>query len=435
MKSNSFGKYFGITTFGESHGKAIGVVLEDVKPNIDFPYNELKEALEKRKPGKTDFTSKRNEKDNFEVISGVFNGKTTGMPICILFYNKDAKSLDYENIKNIFRPSHADFTFYHKFKIYDYRGGGRASGRETIARVAAGELVNDILGNIKIFAYPVKIGKIEAKEIDFSFKNSLTWYDKTTYEDLQKYLKEIKEKKDSIGGIVEVTIKNVPVGLGDPVFEKLDANLSKAILSIGAVKGIEFGKGFMLADMKGSAANDQIRENGFLSNNAGGILGGISTGEDIVFRFVVKPTSSIGLKQKTVDTHGKNTQITITGRHDTSIVFRIMPVAVAMTKLVLADAISYQKLISGDKKSLTDYREAFEKIDEDILIGLSRRMLLSKEIAKFKKEKKIPIEDKERERQVISNLIKKSKVWGIDEEIVKEIWKILFEESKKLQKQ
>ena len=435
MKANSFGKYFGITTFGESHGKAIGVVLEDVLPNIDFPYEDIKKALAERKPAQNEFSTKRKEKDDFEVISGVFNGKTTGMPICILFYNKDAKSRDYDAIKDIFRPSHADYTFYHKFKIYDHRGGGRASGRETIARVAAGEMVNNLLGNIKIFAYPIKIGEIEAKSIDLNFKNELTWYDKATYDELKAYLKEIKAKKDSVGGMVEVIIKNVPIGLGDPVFEKLDANLAKAILSIGAVKGIEFGKGFMLANLTGSKANDEISSNGFLSNNAGGILGGISTGQDIVFRFAVKSTSSIGIKQKTIDKFGNDVSIEIKGRHDVCIVFRIIPVAKAMIKLVLADAIAHQKLITGKDKKLSDFREAFEKIDEDILIAIARRMMLSKEIGKYKAENKIPVEDIGREDKVLQMLEEKSKEWGVNFEFVKKIWEILFEESKKVQNQ
>ncbi len=433
MKSNSFGKYFGITTFGESHGKAIGVVLEDVKPGMEFPYEKIKKALSERRP-KNKFSTKRIEKDEFEVISGVFEGKTTGMPICILIYNKNQHSLDYEAIKDVFRPSHADYTFYHKFKIYDYRGGGRASGRETVARVAAGAVTDNIIGNIKIYAYPIQIGKIKASHIDLSFVNELNWHDKNNYEQLKKYLEDIKKSADSVGGIVEVTIKNVPVGLGDPVFEKLDANIAKAILSIGAVKGIEFGAGFHLASLTGYKANDQIDKSGFLSNNAGGILGGISTGQDIVFRFVVKPTSSIGKEQKTIDISGNETTINIQGRHDTCIVFRIIPVAVAMIKLVLADAISYQKLLTAENRTLSDFREAFEKIDEDILIAIGRRMMLSQKIGKYKRQNNLSVEDLKREKEVLANLEKKAKIWGIYEESVKKIWKILMEESKKKQK-
>ena len=433
MNASSFGKYFGITTFGESHGKVIGVVLDDVKPGVEFPYDDIKKALEKRRPGKGRFSSSRNEKDNFEVLSGVFNGKTTGMPICIIVYNKDYNSADYDNIKDIFRPSHADYTFYHKFKIYDYRGGGRASGRETVARVIAGEFANELLGDIKIYAYPIKIGEIAAKSVDLSFENELNWHDRQTYPKLQDYLKKIKDNKDSVGGMLEVTIKNMPIGIGDPVFEKLDANIAKAVLSIGAVKGIEFGKGFVLSSMLGSNANDQMNKNGFLSNNAGGILGGISTGEDIVFRVAVKPTSSIGIPQRTIDKKGEDKIIRIEGRHDTCIVFRIIPVAVAMIKLVLADAISYQKLLSGENRTLSDYREAFEKIDEDILLAIYRRMMLSKEIGKYKKNHNIPVEDKKREKSVIEVLKKKAIAWDLSSEIVEKIWKILFEESKKNQ--
>ena len=434
MKANSFGKYFGIATFGESHGKAIGVLLQDVLPGIKFPYEEIKIAFSRRKTSSNPYSSQRKEADNFEVLSGVLNGVTTGMPICIIIYNKDHNSNDYENVKNIFRPSHADFSYYKKFKIYDYRGGGRASGRETIARVVAGELVDKLLEDIKIYAYPIKIGEIEAKEINLDFKNELNWYDKKTYPTLIKYLDNIKGEKDSVGGIVEVVIKNIPAGLGDPVFEKLDANLAKAVLSIGAIKGIEFGKGFELANMQGSGANDQINNSGFLSNNAGGIVGGISTGQDIVLRFVIKPTSSIGKQQKTVDIQNNEKVIKIKGRHDICIVPRILQVAVSMIKLTLADAISYQKLLSSQERKLNDYREAFDKIDEDILIAIGRRNLLARDIGLLKKRENLEIFDIKREEKVIVELVEKGKEWGLKAETIMRVWKTLLNESKDIQK-
>lgn len=433
MKSNSFGRYCGITTFGESHGPAIGVVIEDVKPGIEFSLEEIQKALDSRKPGKKQFTSARKEKDKIAILSGVFEGKTTGMPICLVVYNQDIRSEDYEHLKNLFRPGHADYTYFRKFKIYDYRGGGRASGRETISRVAASALVNNLLKNIKIDCYPIQIGKFIVKKYDLNFQNDLYWHDKSNFKELQNYLDSIQKKGDSVGGIVEVKIENLLAGLGDPVFEKLDANIAKAILSIGSVKGIEFGNGFNLANLKGSETNDQINKNGFLSNHSGGILGGISTGQNLIFRFVVKPTSSINIPQRTITKNGKEVSFKSQGRHDTCIIPRIIPVAKAMIKLVIADAISYQKLINDNKLDLNDYREAIDKIDEDILIALFRRKEISELIGKFKKEKNIEIEDSERENELLNNIKEKAETWELDEDFVENIWKIIIAESKKNQ--
>ena len=433
MRSNSYDNYYGITTFGESHGKAVGIVIEDVKPGIEFPFEKIQNALNKRKPGSGKFSSLRNEKDVLQVLSGVFEGKTTGMPICLLVYNKDAREQDYDHLKNLFRPGHADFSYFKKFKIYDHRGGGRASGRETISRVAASGLVENLLTDININIYPIKIGKFEASEIDSSFQNELSWYDKTNYENLIEYLNNIKNEGNSIGGIVEVKITNIPAGLGDPVFEKLDANLAKAILSIGAVKGIEFGDGFELAELQGDEANDQMNRDGFITNYNGGILGGISTGNELAFRFVVKPTPSINITQKTVTKDNEEVEFKSHGRHDTCIIPRIIPVAKAMIKLVLADAMSHQKLISNEKLHLTDYREAIDKIDEDILIALGRRQKISELIGKFKQENNLQIENKEREEELFVKLKQKAKLWNLDKELVNKIWKLLIIESKNKQ--
>ncbi|MHA1795864.1 MAG: chorismate synthase [Promethearchaeota archaeon] len=433
MKSNSYEKYYGITTFGESHGKAIGVVIEDVKPGIEFPFEKIRNALNKRKPGTGTFSSTRKEKDELQVLSGVFEGKTTGMPICLLVYNKDARNKDYEHLKDLFRPGHADFSYFKKFKIYDHRGGGRASGRETISRVAASGLVEDILKDIKINIYPIKIGKFETSQTDLFFQNELSWHDRTNYENLIEYLNNIKNKGNSIGGIVEVKITNIPVGLGDPVFEKLDANLAKAILSVGAVKGIEFGDGFKLAALKGNEANDQMNKNGFITNHNGGILGGISTGDEVIFRFVVKPTPSINIIQKTITKDNKEVEFKSYGRHDTCIIPRIIPVAEAMIKLVLADTLSFQKLISNDKLELADYREAIDKIDEDILIALGRRQKISELIGIFKQENNLQIKNKEREEELLNTLKQKAEIWNIEESLVTDIWDIIISESKKRQ--
>ena len=433
MKSNSYGKYYGITTFGESHGKAIGVVIEDVKPGIEFSLDKIQNALDKRKPGTGTFSSSRKEKDEIQVLSGVFEGKTTGMPICLIVYNKDAREQDYEHLKDLFRPGHADFSYFKKFKIYDHRGSGRASGRETISRVAASGLVENLLTGININIYPIKIGKFETTQTNLSFQNELSWHDKTNYENLIEYLNNIKNEGNSIGGIVEVKITNISTGLGDPVFEKLDANLAKAILSIGAVKGIEFGDGFKLAALKGSEANDQMNKDGFITNHNGGILGGISTGNDLVFRFVVKPTPSINIIQKTVTRDDKEVEFKSHGRHDTCIIPRIIPVAEAMVKLVLADAISHQKLISNEKLELSDYREAIDKIDEDILIALGRRQKISELIGKFKQENNLQIKNRDREEELLSKLKQKAKLWSIEDSLVTNLWNIIISESKKRQ--
>ncbi len=433
MRSNSYEKYYGITTFGESHGKVIGVVIEDVKPGIEFPLERIRNALNKRKPGKGTFSSARKEKDELQILSGVFDGKTTGMPICLIVYNEDARSKDYEHLKDLFRPGHADFSYFKKFKIYDHRGGGRASGRETISRVAASGLVENILKDIQINIYPVKIGKFETTQTDLSFQNELSWRDKTNYKNLIEYLNNIKNEGNSIGGIVEVKITNIPAGLGDPVFEKLDANLAKAILSIGAVKGIEFGDGFCFAALKGDEANDQMNKKGFITNHNGGIIGGISTGNDLIFRFAVKPTPSINITQKTVTKDNKEVEFKSHGRHDICIIPRIIPVAEAMIKLVLSDAISHQKLISNENLQLSDYREAIDKIDEDILTALGRRQKISELIGKVKRENKIQIEDKEREEELLTRLKQKAKLWNIDESLVTNIWNNILSESKKRQ--
>ncbi|MCK4956448.1 MAG: chorismate synthase, partial [Candidatus Cloacimonetes bacterium] len=357
---------------------------------------------------------------------------TTGMPICLLVYNQDARSKDYSHLKDIFRPGHADYSWYKKFKIFDHRGGGRASGRETISRVAAGAVVNEILGNINIALYPIKIGNIYANNFD-NFPNELNWPDSTNYEQVLEYLNKIKAEGNSAGGIVEVVISNLPPGLGDPVFEKLDANLAKAIVSIGAVKGIEFGSGFEFSGLTGKEANDELNSNGFISNNCGGILGGVSSGEEIRFRFVVKPTPSINLEQQTISHENKEIKFQTGGRHDILIIPRIIPVAEAMIKLVLADAISHQKLISKQDLQLSDLREAFDKIDEDILIALSRRQQLSAIIGKLKKQQNIPIEDKDREIKMLDNLIEKANKMGMSSKFIENIWSEILKESKKNQ--
>jgi chorismate synthase len=352
MSGNNFGKLFRITTWGESHGPATGVVIDGCPSGLELTEREIQKELDRRKPGQSNVTSLRKEDDKVEIVSGVFGGKTTGMPIALIIKNKNADPSKYEEIKDMFRPGHADFTYYKKYGIRDYRGGGRASGRETIGRVAAGAIAKKILKKekIEIYAYARQIGNIKAEKIDLKEieRNFVRSPDKDVAKDMEKLILSMKAEGDSIGGIVEIIVKNCPVGLGDPVFDKLDADLAKALLSIGAVKGVEFGRGFEVAELKGSENNDQITFSGFKNNNAGGVLGGISTGQDLVMRIAVKPTPSISKEQETVDINNKNSKIIVKGRHDPCIVPRIVPVAESMVALVLIDKLLIQKAI-GDE--------------------------------------------------------------------------------------
>ena len=348
MPGNTFGKNFRITTWGESHGKAIGLVIDGCPAKIKLDLKNIEKEVLRRKPQKNSkITTTRREEDKFEILSGVFEGKTTGTPISIIIANKDTRSKDYSNIKNLYRPGHADFTYDLKYGIRDYKGGGRSSGRETLTRVIAGAIAKQILkskAKTEIFGHTIQVGKIKAQKFQKSYieKNELRCADPEISNKMEKYIEKLKfQEGDSTGAIIEIIIKNPPKGLGEPVFDKLDAQLAKAMLSIGAVKGIEFGSGFKSAEMKGSENNDQMKISNkkvkFLSNNAGGILGGISTGEEIIMRLAIKPVSSISKKLKTITKSGKNTSIQTLGRHDCCLAPRIIPVAEAMAALVLLD--------------------------------------------------------------------------------------------------
>ncbi|MFH1391589.1 MAG: chorismate synthase [Candidatus Diapherotrites archaeon] len=351
MTANEFGKSFKIITFGESHGTGIGVVIDGVKAGMRISVRDIQKELDRRRPGQSKISTQRKEPDSVEIISGIFKGKTLGTPICLLIRNKDYRSKDYSEIKKLFRPGHAGYTYLKKYGIRDHRGGGRSSGRETAARVAAGAIAKKQLAKkrIKIIGHVKAIAGIEAKKFDEKEieKNPVRCADKNIAKKMEKAIINASKKKDSVGGIVEVIVKGVPVGLGEPVFSKLDAELAKALMSIGAVKGFEIGTGFACAEMKGSEFNDEIRKiKGkvkFLSNNSGGILGGISNGDDIILRIAVKPTASISQKQKTIDKSLKNAFIETKGRHDPCICPRIVPVAEAMVALVLQDMIQTQK--------------------------------------------------------------------------------------------
>lgn len=346
MTGNIFGRIFRIMTWGESHGPALGVVIDGCPSGLELSVDLIQKELDKRRPGQSSITTPRKELDQVEILSGVFEGKTLGTPISLIIRNKDVDSTKYEKMKDTPRPSHADYTYRKKYGHVDWRGGGRASGRETIGRVAAGAVAKKILSEygIQVFCYTREYGGVRAESVELSEleKNEFRCPDKKKVEEMSKRFKEITKAGDTLGGIVEILVKNLPTGLGEPVFNKLTADLAKGLLSIGSTKGVEFGAGFAAARMTGSEHNDefmikdgQIRTS---SNNAGGVLGGISSGEDLIIRVAVKPIASISREQRTVDLKAKKeTTITIEGRHDPSSIPRINPVCEAMTALVLVD--------------------------------------------------------------------------------------------------
>ncbi len=347
MPGSTIGQLFRITTFGESHGGAVGVVVDGATPGLELSEADIQAQLDRRKPGQSSVTTPRSEPDIVQIRSGLFEGKTTGTPILLILFNKDARPSAYDAIKDVYRPGHADYTFLKKYGIRDYCGSGRASGRETAGRVAAGAIARKLLARrgVTITAYTWRAAGVQCQTIDVDQieKNLMRACDPVAAEEMIKRVEAAKEAGDSVGGIIECRIQGVPVGLGEPVFDKLDAELAKAILSIGATKGIEFGTGFGAVDMHGSEHNDAMAEGPrFVTNHAGGILGGISTGAEIVFRVAVKPTSSISKPQHTIDIQGNAQQITIEGRHDPCICPRIVPVVEAMAAITLEDHFKRQ---------------------------------------------------------------------------------------------
>ena len=350
MSFNTFGKFFRFTTWGESHGPAIGCVVDGCPPNISIKIEDIQRELNKRKPGQSKFTTQRKEDDKVEILSGVFEGKTTGAPILMIIYNKDMRSRDYETIKNKFRPGHADFTYFKKYGIRDYRGGGRQSARETASRVAAGAIAKKVLEKkigqkYKVIGAVTQLGILGCdvarwndKEIG---KNPLFCPDKKIIKLWEKYLLAIRKSGSSCGAIIEVRARGVPVGLGAPIYSKLDMDLASAMMSINAVKGVNIGSGMNSAQLTGEENSDEIISKGknikFKSNKAGGILGGISSGQEIIVSFAVKPTSSILTSRKTIDKFGKNTSISVKGRHDPCVGIRAVPIGEAMMHCVLLD--------------------------------------------------------------------------------------------------
>jgi len=351
LGGNSFGTLFRVTTWGESHGKALGVVIDGCPPRMDLSPEDIQEELDRRKPGQRKGSSPRKEKDRVEILSGVFEGKTTGTPISLLVWNEDADSRAYEELKEVFRPGHGDFTYQAKYGIRDHRGGGRSSARETVGRVAAGAVAKKILERekIEVMACTVELGGIRAKKMNYSEieENDLRCPDGEAAKRMQDKIERTGLRGDTLGGVVEILVRGCPPGLGEPVFDKLEADLAKGLMSIGAIRGVEVGAGFQTARMFGSECNDPLAPAGFEKNDAGGILGGISAGADILLRVAVKPIPSIGLEQKTLNHSMNPVTIKIQGRHDVSAIPRINPVCEAMVAIVLADHLLRHKACRG----------------------------------------------------------------------------------------
>ncbi|MGU5813939.1 chorismate synthase [Aeromonas hydrophila] len=342
MAGNSFGQLFRVTTFGESHGLALGAVVDGCPPGLEISEADLQGDLDRRKPGTSRYTTPRREPDEVKILSGVFEGKTTGTSIGLLIENTDQRSKDYSDIKDLFRPGHADYTYHQKYGQRDYRGGGRSSARETAMRVAAGAIAKKYLKQvhgIEITGFLSQLGPIKAEAFDAAQieQNPFFFPDAGKLEALDQYMRDLKKEGNSIGAKVQIIASNVPVGLGEPVFDRLDADIAHAMMGINAVKGVEIGDGFAVVEQKGSEHRDEMTPAGFASNHAGGILGGISSGQNIVVSMALKPTSSITVPGKTITTEGEATEMITKGRHDPCVGIRAVPIAEAMLALVLMD--------------------------------------------------------------------------------------------------
>ena len=356
MSGNTFGHLFRFTTFGESHGPAIGCIVDGAPPNVPLKESDIQQWLDKRRPGQSRFTTQRKELDEVKILSGVYEGVTTGTPIGLLIENTDARSKDYDDIKNLFRPGHADWTYHHKYGVRDHRGSGRASARETACRVAAGGVARRVLGaGIVIRGALVQIGPHKINRANWNWdivEDNPFWCPDAEMVDVwTKYLDERRKAGSSTGAVIEIVASGVPVGWGEPVFDKLDADLAKGLMSINAVKSVEIGAGLEAAALTGEENADEMRMGNdgpmFLSNKAGGILGGISTGQDVVARFAVKPTSSILTPRRTVTVDGKDAEVSTKGRHDPCVGIRAVPVGEAMVATVLADHMLRQRALRG----------------------------------------------------------------------------------------
>jgi chorismate synthase len=353
VAGNTFGRIFTITSFGESHGPALGCVVDGCPPGLEITEAELQVDVDRRRPGTSKFTSQRHEPDTVRILSGVFEGKTTGTPIALLVANEDQRSRDYEKIKDRFRPGHADYTYQQKYGFRDYRGGGRSSARETVVRVAAGAIARKYLRErqgVSIHGYLAQLGPIVLQPVNSqaAYENPFFCPDPGRVQELEDFIWRIREAGDSIGARVTVIARGVPPGWGEPVFERLDADLASAMMGINAVKGVEIGAGFAAATQRGSQHGDELTPDGFASNHAGGVLGGISTGQDIEVRIALKPTSSIRLPRRSVDRSYRSVIVATQGRHDPCVGIRATPIAEAMLALVLMDQALLQRAQNAD---------------------------------------------------------------------------------------
>jgi chorismate synthase len=341
LGGNTFGRLFRVTTWGESHGPALGAVIDGCPPRLSLSITDIESELARRRPGVQAHATSRREPDKVEILSGVFEGLTTGTPISLIIHNRDVKSQDYDELREVFRPGHGDFSYQAKYGIRDHRGGGRASARETAARVAAGAVAQKVLDQegIQVLAYTLELGGVRAGRVDENriWDNPFACPDPEAVGAMEARVREVRAQGDSLGGVVQVRVRGCPAGLGEPVFDKLDAALAGAVMSVGAVKGVDIGAGFAAARMLGSENNDPLVPGGFASNRAGGILAGISNGDDIVLSAAVKPIPSIAREQQTIDLAGRPRTLKVKGRHDISAIPRIVPVITAMVRLTLAD--------------------------------------------------------------------------------------------------
>jgi len=342
MSGNTLGKLFTVTSFGESHGAAIGCIVDGCPPGLELSEADLQGDLDRRRPGKTRHTTQRRELDEVQILSGVFEGKTTGSPIALIIYNTDQRSKDYSEIMDRFRPGHADYTYQHKYGLRDYRGGGRSSARETAMRVAAGGIAKKYLKKccgIEIHGYMAQLGPIKYEKFDWNEveNNPFFFPDAGKVQELENYMDALRKEGNSIGARINVVATGVPPGLGEPIFDRLDADISRAMMCINAVKGVEIGAGFDCVEQKGTEHRDEMTKEGFLSNNAGGILGGISSGQDITVSMALKATSSIRIPGKTINLEGEAVEVVTKGRHDPCVGIRATPIAEAMLALVLVD--------------------------------------------------------------------------------------------------
>ncbi|WP_394129847.1 chorismate synthase [Shewanella maritima] len=358
MSGNSIGQNFVVTTFGESHGVALGCIIDGCPPGVELSVEDMQQDLDRRRPGTSRYTTARREADEVKILSGVFEGKTTGTSIGLLIENTDQRSQDYSNIKDLFRPGHADYTYQQKYGLRDYRGGGRSSARETAMRVAAGAVAKKYLKSvygIEIKGYLSQLGPIAAETVDFEQveTNAFFFPDATKLDALDEYMRELKKSGDSVGAKVSVVATNVPVGLGEPVFDRLDADIAHALMGINAVKGVEIGDGFAVVEQKGSQGRDLMSPQGFESNHAGGVLGGISSGQPIVAHMALKPTSSISVPGKSMTVQGEVADVVTKGRHDPCVGIRAVPIAEAMLAIVLMDHLLRHRAQNQDVNSTT----------------------------------------------------------------------------------